>query len=324
VVAADPLIITSDERPVLLDEWQRLPNVWDVVRRSVDADASGGQYLLTGSAPTQGTHSGAGRIVSVRMRPLVLGERRDLSPTVSLSALLAGVDDVVTGSTTVGLTVSVGEIVAGGFPGPRHLEGRALTAQLDGYLSRIVTREFADAGHRRAPPGDAHWLVAGLRGSHGDYCSVGDHPRRRHRRVGHQAGPEHLDRLLGRVDGAGILDPTPAWSPSRNHLARLAASPKHHLADPALAVRLLRRDHTQLLRGDERGLPIPRSGKLLGALFESLAALSVRTYGERADADVSHMRTSGGHREIDFITTGQHAYRRRDGIAVVPLALLGP
>ena len=167
-----------------------------------------------------------------------LGERRDLSPTVSLSALLAGVDDVVTGSTTVGLTVSVGEIVAGGFPGPRHLEGRALTAQLDGYLSRIVTREFADAGHRRAPPGDAHWLVAGLRGSHGDYCSVGDHPRRRHRRVGHQAGPEHLDRLLGRVDGAGILDPTPAWSPSRNHLARLAASPKHHLADPALPVRL--------------------------------------------------------------------------------------
>ena len=71
MVAADPLIITSDERPVLLDEWQRLPNVWDVVRRSVDADASGGQYLLTGSAPTQGTHSGAGRIVSVRMRPLV-------------------------------------------------------------------------------------------------------------------------------------------------------------------------------------------------------------------------------------------------------------
>jgi len=141
VVAADPLIITSDERPVLLDAWQRLPTVWDVVRRSVDADASGGQYLLTGSAPTQGTHSGAGRIVSVRMRPLVLGERRDLSPTVSLSALLAGVDDVVTGSTPVGLTDSVGEIVAGGFPGLRHLEGRALTAQLDGYLSRIVTRD---------------------------------------------------------------------------------------------------------------------------------------------------------------------------------------
>jgi len=86
----------------------------------------------------------------------------------------------------------------------------------------------------------------------------------------------------------------------------------------------LRRDHTQLLRGDERGLPIPRDGKLLGALFESLAALSVRTYAERADANVSHMRTSGGHREIDFITTGQHAYRRRDGVAVVPLALLGP
>jgi len=67
----------------------------------------------------------------------------------------------VTGSTTVGLTDYVGEIVAGGFPGLRHLEGRALTAQLDGYLSRIVTRDFADAGIVvRRPETLTGWLRA--------------------------------------------------------------------------------------------------------------------------------------------------------------------
>jgi hypothetical protein len=36
-----------------------------------------------------------------------------------------------------------------------------------------------------------------------------------------------------------LLDPVPGWLPSRSYLSRLAKAPKHHLADPALAARLL-------------------------------------------------------------------------------------
>lgn len=163
-----------------------------------------------------------------------------------------------------------------------------------------------------------------------------------------------------------ILDPVEAWVPSRNHFTRLAAASKHHLADPALAVRLLQRTKNQLLTADQGNVVVPNDGSLLGNLFESLVALSVRTYAQAAEAKVYHMRTEGGRREIDFIveaegrilalevklggsvgaddvkhlvwlreqlgdelvdavvvTTGRDAYRRPDGIAVVPLALLG-
>ncbi len=74
---ADPSITGSAVPTLLIDEWQRYPPVWDEVRRAVDEGAAGGSYLLTGSAAPAGApvHSGAGRIVSLRMRPLSLAER---------------------------------------------------------------------------------------------------------------------------------------------------------------------------------------------------------------------------------------------------------
>lgn len=42
-VSADPQIILRRPRPLLVDEWQKVPEVWDVVRRAVDEDAAGGQ-----------------------------------------------------------------------------------------------------------------------------------------------------------------------------------------------------------------------------------------------------------------------------------------
>jgi hypothetical protein len=58
----------------------------------VDRDPTPGRYLLTGSAAplTAPTHSGAGRIVQVRMRLMSLAERCLTLPSVSLAALLAG------------------------------------------------------------------------------------------------------------------------------------------------------------------------------------------------------------------------------------------
>ena len=141
----------------------------------------------------------------------------------------------------------------------------------------------------------------------------------------------------------------------------------HQLADPALAARLLGVDTGALIDGAPAGPPIPREGTLLGALFESLVTLSVRTYPAQCnEARVGHLRTRGGEHEVDLIverrdgrvvalevklsatvddadtrhlawlaqrlgpdlldatviTTGHEAYRRADGIGVIPAGLL--
>jgi predicted AAA+ superfamily ATPase len=369
IAQADPSRLLEGDRPVLIDEWQRLPESFDRVRRAVDEGAAPGSFLLTGSAsPTDPpTHSGAGRIVRVRLRPMTLAERDVGSPTVSLAELLEGGQPSVAGRTDVDLERYVDEILASGFPGIRGLPPRLLRAQLDGYLERIVDRDFEDVGREvRRPATLRRWMEAyaaaiGTSASHEKIRDAATSDRgEKPTRATTQPYRDVLERLW-------ILDPIPAWLPTRNRLARLSSPPRHHLADPALAARLLGVDADALLHARPTGPKMPREGTLLGALFESLITLCVRVYAQRAEARTAHLRTYSGDREIDLIvergekvvalevklgqvpddrdvrhllwlqkelgdnladavvvTTGPAAYRRPDGIAVVPAALLGP
>lgn len=367
---ADPRRLVDGEPPVLLDEWQRVPSSWDLVRRAVDDDPTPGRFLLTGSAaPTGGgTHSGAGRIVRVRMRPLTLAERGIDRPTVSLRRLLDGGRPPLDGSTLVDVESYASEICRSGLPGLRGLTDRALRAQLDGYLDRIIDRDFAEVGQPIRTAGALRrWMTAYGAATATtaafdvirDAATPGelDKPAK----VTVQAYRETLERLW-------ILDPVPAWLPTSSHLRRLGSAPRHHLVDPALAVRLLGVEAGALLDAGSVGLLTPRDGTLLGQLFESLVTLDVRVYAQASEARVGHLRTHGGEHEIDLIvergdhrvvavevklahtvrdedvrhlrwlrdqlgeelldaiviTTGSEAYRRADGIGVVPAALLGP
>ena len=91
VIHADPGRLLTGPEPILIDEWQHYPPSWDLVRRAVDDDPSPGRFLLTGSASPSGapTHTGAARIVPIRMRPMSLAER-GMPTSVSLAELMSG------------------------------------------------------------------------------------------------------------------------------------------------------------------------------------------------------------------------------------------
>ena len=70
-----PAAVLEGQHPRLIDEWQEVPPLWDAVRSTVDQSAEKGQFILTGSATPNKKgmmHSGAGRIVRLRMRPMSL------------------------------------------------------------------------------------------------------------------------------------------------------------------------------------------------------------------------------------------------------------
>ena len=370
LIQADPDRLVRGAEPILIDEWQRYPPSWDLVRRAVDAQRRPGRFILTGSASDDfpGTHSGAGRIVTVRMRPLSLAERGVDTPSVSLADLLAGTRPPIEGHTDVTLDRYVEEIVAGGFPGMHGGSGRARRAELDGYVARIVDRELPEQGIRTRNPA---MLRRWLRASAAATATTASYDRIRDASTaGEDDKPARSTTRPYRdtLERLGILDPVFAWLPGGGHLSRLNVAPKHHLADPALAARLLGLDAGALLEPRPVVPAIPRDGHLLGALFESLVTQSVRVYAQAAEADVNHLRTWGGGLEVDLVvvrgdqrvvavevkltavvadrdvrhlhrlgdrigpqlldaaivTTGADAYRRRDGIAVVPASLLGP
>lgn len=367
-LAANLDLVTRAEPPVLIDEWQLEPFVWDRVRRAVDDDRTGGRFLLAGSAgaaPGVRIHSGAGRIVRMTMRPLAISERGLETPTVSLRALLAGERPPVSGTTRIDLAAYTDEILRSGFPGIRDLPDRVRGLQLDSYIARIVDRELPESGVTvRRPAALRAWLAAYAAATSTDasYTRIlaaatpteGDKPARQ--TVG--VYREHLQRIF-------VLDPIEAWTPAFSPLKRLTHTPKHQLVDPAIAARLIGVGKGGLLRGEGQTVD---PGTWLGALFESLVAQSVRVYAETADARIGHLRTRNTNHEIDLIVerndrsclaievklagsvnpddvrhlnwlrdqigdrlvdrvvihTGPYAYRQDDGVAIVPLALLGP
>jgi uncharacterized protein len=277
--------------------------VWDLVRRADDDGAPPGSFLLTGSAAPDPlpTHSGAGRIVSLRMRPLSFIERVP-GPTVSLGDLLTGSRPAIAGTSDLTLADYTEEILASGMPGIRRLSGRAQRLQLDGYLQRVVDRDIPDeAGVTiRNPAALRRWMAAyaAATATTTSFEKIRDaaSPGQDHKSA--KATVQTYRDALARV---WILDEIDAWIPARNPLNQLGHAPKHQLADPALAARLLGVGAPALLAGGSPGPTIVREGTLLGALFESLAGLSVRVYAAHNEAVVGHMRTARGRQEIDLI-----------------------
>ena len=378
-IAAEPQAFLEQlEPPVLIDEWQEEPAAWDGARRSVDAHWVPGRFLITGSANPRNVrvHTGAGRFVTVRMRPLSFAERQLAAPTVSVKSILDAYEHGeradIRGASEVDLAQYVREILRSGFPGIWQAATRIRPALLDSYLDNAFEHEIPALGEVfRRPASLRMWLAvyAAAISTTASYASIGA-------AVDAQSRParstvtDYRDALAQ----LWLLDELPAWNPQGLGLGRLVKTPKHELADPALAARLQHVDLDSLLAqktaaDTEAHYASLRDGPYAGSLFESMAAQSLRVYAQANGLNAAHLRTFGGEHEIDVVlhnnrndrvlaaevkltpapdnhdvrhlnwlgtvlgdrlvdkivvTTGPVAYRRQDGVAVVPLALLGP
>lgn len=351
---------------ICLDEWQHVPQVWDAVRRNVDKHVAT-RYLLTGSAtPTSGvdTHSGAGRILSLRMRPLSVAERDNTQPSVRIAELFEQKNDSrieISGATDWQLADYAEAICSTGLPGIRTLPPRARRQHVASYIHRVIDRDIPEQGLLvRKPESLRAWWRAYAAASSTptaynkilDAATAGD---------SNKTSKETAQGYRDMLQKLWLLDPVPAWHPNRTPLKRLTTGPKHQIFDPGIAAALLGVTAEMLVSRD------PGSWELFGQLFESLVTLTVRAAGQAAEAETTHLRLQGGSREVDLIlerydgkviafesklnpvptdrdvrhlnwlgeqlgsrlvdkivvTTGSHAYRRDDGCAVVPLALLG-
>lgn len=367
---ADPQQVRTRPKPLLIDEWQKVPETWDVVRRAVDDDRAGGQFLLVGSAtpaPGATAHSGAGRIGRLRMRPMTLSERGVAAPEVSLRGLVDGGRPALEGSCALRVGDYAEEVLASGLPGLRGLTGRALRFQLDSYLRNVVDRDVPEQGLAVRKP---EAMLAWLRAYAAATSTTASYSRLLDAATPGQDDKPSRSASIGYRDVLSqlwLLDPVPAWTPRGDAFARLGQAPQHHLADPALAARLLGLSSASLLNGE--GRPVgPQAGTMLGHLFQSLATLCLRVPAQAAEASVAHLRTRNGDHEVDLvvvrddgrilaveiklaatiqdrdvvhlrwltehlgdavvdavvINAGPYAYRRPDGIGVVPLGLLAP
>lgn len=316
VVRADPGAAIREPFPVFFDEWQRVPAILDEVRTRIDEDPRPGIAILAGSAAppkaARPTHTGAGRIVTRRMRPLAIAERLTADghlpgtrDTVSVAELLRGTRPALGGASPWTLADYAREIVASGFPAIRTLAPRLRAAQLDGYVEHLVTRDVEEANGAAANPAAVRrWLTAYAAAT---ATSTSLEKLRNVATAGDGGAPAKVTAMRYRdaLERLFIYDPVPAWKPGGTALSRLGEAPKLHLVDPGLSAHLLGVDESALMDGATPPLvdavPTVRDGGLFGALFESLVAQSMRTSAQANDVAHHYLRTHGGEHEIDGV-----------------------
>ncbi|MGI0541897.1 ATP-binding protein [Corynebacterium aquatimens] len=294
VAAINPSAILEGETPRLLDEWQLAPNLWGAVRRAVDENPHPGRFILSGSAwPDSSTikHPGAGRILTLVMRPMTLFETGDSAGSFSLSRLFAG-EDPVDGSELS--PHSVGDIARlitrGGWPSWVDRDSSVAELMMGGYLDNLAENEFPFiGGPRRSPQRFLHFVRA--------YASLTAHPaplttvQERLGEDGYKVGEKFASMFHEFASRMYLIEDQPPWAPARRSKSRLVATPKRHLVDPSLAASAMGASHDAVVLD-------PRT---LGFLFESLVLRDVRVYSQPLRGTAFHYRSKDGTAEIDIV-----------------------
>ncbi len=288
-----PRSLLEGDAPRLLDEWQVAPQLWNLVRRAVDATAEPGLFILTGSAvPSDDVtrHTGAGRFLRLRERTMSWWEKLD-SPTGAVS--LAGLFEGNLPKTDLGaaphLDTVIDNLLRPGFPAMTALAAAQSADRLRGYIDDVARTDIRRIADIRHEPAVIKQLIAGLArsvASEVTYKTLAADVRV----VAPTIDEETVSNYVGLLQRLFVVEAQRPWTPALRSRARVRTSPKFHLVDPALAAAALGAG-AQQLRGDLN---------TLGTLFESAVVhdLTVLTLG----GEVSHYRDSNG-KEIDAILT---------------------
>lgn len=289
VVDADATLATL-ETPVLLDEWQAVPEVLGAVKRAVDDDGTPGRYLLTGSVRADldtDTWPGTGRLVRLTLHGL--NEREIAGATSSPNPIdvLADGDPMalIAPRSTPDLPRYVDLALHGGFPEVAlHLDGRARERWLESYVDQVLTRDAIDISGRDPVRLARYFEVLALNTAGIVAESTIFEAARIDRKTAYA-----YERLLANLF---MLDVVPAWL--TNRLSRLVKTPKRYLTDSSLVGAALRVDVPGVLR----------DGELLGRLLDTFVAAQLRPEiaASRRRPRLFHLREKNGRREIDLLT----------------------
>ncbi|RLP10732.1 ATP-binding protein [Propionibacterium australiense] len=355
---AKPSALLEGATPRLIDEWQMAPQLWDAVRFAVDRRGEPGQFILTGSStPTvEGAHSGVGRIAGLVMRTMTLSESLESSNQVSLQALFDGDTDVA-GMSPLDVEDIARVLCRGGWPAAVTAAvpaGRLARTYVEGLIDSDVAR--MDGVSRSATRMRAlmrayarHIATQASQATIAADLAVDDAAM----------APNTVSDYLDALARAYVIEDLPSWNPALRSRTALRTSPTRHFVDPSIGAAVMRWAPADLLRDFETfGLQFESlcvrdlrvyAEAIDGTLFHyrdktgleadavvvladgRWAPFEVKLGSRQLDEAAAHLRRLRDRVDVDrmgepsflaVITAGATAYRRDDGVLVIPLACL--
>ena len=355
--------VLRGDTPRVIDEWQTVPEIWNEVKAWIDEKPDFGQFILTGSStPADKSkiyHSGAGRITSVKMRPMSLSESKESKCTVSLGELFNNPEvNVFDENKESCLKNTAHYICRGGWP-LSVLAGEDIALDVTrNYYEGLFNFEYCENEKFRNKNPELMRMIlksyarnistqAPLKTIQSDVTSSNN------RTLDRTTLEDYLDALKDLF----IIEDINAWNPNLRSKAAIRTTPTRHFVDTSVATAVLGITPDDLMNDLNS----------FGLFFEDMAVRDLVIYSSYLGASVKHYRDStglecdsiihfengrwaaieiklGGQKLIEegaenleklkkvvnndnlafrmILTASGSAYRRKDGIYVVPINCL--
>lgn len=244
-----PSLLLKGDIPRLLDEWQMAPVLWDAVRFAVDQRGEVGQFILTGSAVPRDNvvqHTGTGRISRMLMRPMSLYESMESNGSVSLRELFNGKTEIESFSelTIEGIAVA---IVRGGWPASIGEDEKDSLRHAIDYVEAIINADVSEVDGIEKSPVRVRALLRSLARNIStlatirticDDIAMGEEET---------ISDKTISQYLNALNRIFVMENLPAWNPALRSKTAIRTSPKRQFIDPSIATAIMRLTPERLL-----------------------------------------------------------------------------
>lgn len=360
----NPKALLQGKEPLLIDEWQLAPKLWDTIRYEVDRRGNPGQFILTGSAVPAQTrdihHSGTGRFAWLTMRPMSLYESGESSGEVSIGDLFSSPDNIM-GINKLLLDDIAFLICRGGWPSATMLEGEPALDTVIYYYDAVTRSDISRVDGINRNPELTKRLMRSYSRHQGSQATISTLVEDIKAFDESAADVKTISSYIDALKKIFVIEDSLAWNPNLRSKTAIRTSDTRYFVDPSIATAALGLGPADLMS----------DLNTMGLLFETMCVRDLRVFADALDGQIYHYRDKNGlecdavlhlrngsfglieiklggdklieegastlhslSRKIDsermkspsflmiLTATGRFAYRREDGIYVVPIGCL--
>ncbi len=286
----NPKGVLNGEKPRLIDEWQKAPDIWNQIKDELDYNYEFGKYILTGSSTpadkTEVHHSGAGRITPLNMRPMTLWESKESKGTVSLKDLFEGGQNYPW-DTNIDFTLDDVSFLLcrGGWPVSVLAQKEiALEITKNYYNGLFVFEDSENERFRNKKPEVLRMILRSYARNISSEAAVStiisDIRQSNERTMDVKTYDEYMEALKDLY----IIEDMEAWNPNIRSKTSIRSTPTRHFVDTSIACRSL-----GVSPGD-----LMKDLNSFGLFFEDFAIRDLRVYSDLLGGTVKHYRDNAG------------------------------
>lgn len=290
--------ILVGEYPILIDEWQLIPSIWDCVRRKCDEDKIKGKFILTGSATEKENtidHSGAGRICKLDMGTMSLFESGESDGFVSLNDLFKNIEFKGHLTKELSLEDISSLIIRGGWPD--NIENTPKESQLivKSYIKDILDKDINEIDGVKRDRNKMEMLLKSLARNESTLASnetlIKDVIENEYDSINKETVGEYLNVL----DKLHLIQNQQAFNPNVRSRENVGKTAKRHFTDPSIVCGLLNLNYDKMIQ----------DLNTFCFLFESLVERDLRIYSNYNNGELRHFRNNVSGLEIDSIVINE-------------------